>query len=62
MKTFKQILSTLWKFAKIDLLCYVIFVCSSLLLVLIFYHDVPAGQRDYTPIMWCFHIIIYLIP
>ena len=32
------------------LLAFVIYIASSLLLTLIFYHDTPAGERDFTPI------------
>ena len=55
----KRILNTLWIFAKIDLLCYVMYFLSMLLLTLIFYHDVPAGQRDFTPIYWSMQGIFF---
>jgi len=59
MKIFEKIKGTLWSFVKIYLLCWAAFVCCSLLLVLILYHDVPAGQRDFRPIHWILHIIYF---
>ena len=55
----KRILNALWIFAKIDFLCYVMYFLSMLLLMLIFYHDVPAGQRDFTPIYWSMQGIFF---
>ena len=55
----KKILNVLWLFVKIDLMCYVIYFLSMLLLTLIFYHDVPAGYRDFTPIYWSMQVIFF---
>lgn len=55
----KRILNALWIFVKIDLLCYVMYFLSMLLLTLIFYHDVPAGYRDFTPIYWSMQVIFF---
>lgn len=59
MKELNKIKDILWSFVKINLLCWAAFVCCSLLLVLILYHDVPPGQRDYTAIYWILHIIYF---
>jgi len=59
MKKLNKIKDILWSFVKINLLCWAAFVCCSLLLVLILYHDVPPGERDYTAIHWILHIIYF---
>lgn len=56
----KKILNELWLFAKIDLICWAIYFASVILILLIFYYDVPAGQRDYTVISWVQHIIFFI--
>ena len=55
----KKILNELWLFAKIDLLCYVIYFPATILLALIFYEDVAPGHRDFTPIYWSMHVIFF---
>ena len=55
----KKILNELWLFAKIDLLRFVIYIPSTILLALIFYEDVAPGHRDFTPIYWSMHIIFF---
>ncbi len=59
MMKLKKLQEMLWSFVKINLLCWAAFICCSLLLVLILYHDVPPGQRDYRPIHWILHIIYF---
>ena len=56
----KKILNELWLFAKIDLLCWAIYFASYILILLIFYQDVPPGKRDYTVISWTQHIIFFI--
>ena len=56
----KKILTTLWIFTKIDLLCYVIYFPATILLALIFYEDVAPGHRDFTPIFWSMHVIFFI--
>lgn len=56
----KKILNELWLFAKIDLLCYVIYFPATILLALIFYEDVAPGHRDFTPVFWSMHIIFFI--
>jgi hypothetical protein len=56
----KKILTALWMFTKIDLLCYVIYFPATILLALIFYEDVAPGHRDFTPVFWSMHIIFFI--
>ena len=56
----KKILTALWMFMKIDLLCYVIYFPATILLALIFYEDVAPGHRDFTPIFWSMHVIFFI--
>ena len=56
----KEILNKLWLFAKIDLMCWIIYFASVILILLMFYQDVPPGERDYTVISWTQHIIFFI--
>ena len=55
----KKILNELWLFAKIDIICWIIYFASYILILLIFYQDVPPGKRDYTVVSWTQHIIFF---
>ena len=55
----KKILNELWLFAKIDIICWIIYFARYILILLIFYQDVPPGKRDYTVVSWTQHIIFF---
>ena len=58
-KKTKQLLIRLsWGTVKTVLISFLIFLASTVIRTTVFYHDVPAGARDFTP-TYCFMQILY---
>ena len=56
-KETKQLLIRLsWGTTKTFLVSFLIFLASSMIMTTVFYHDIPAGSRDFTPIYYCMQI------